>query len=109
MTKHTQSYTSGTSDKPLLGLTIGEMFDKIVEQYPDNEALVVHHQEVRYTYHELQAQVYQCARGLMATGLKKRDRIGIWSPINSEWVILQLADQSDRRNPGKHQSRLSAS
>jgi len=44
MTKHTQSYTSGTSDKPILGLTIGEMFDKIVEQYPDNEALVVHHQ-----------------------------------------------------------------
>jgi len=40
MTKHLRSYTSGTSDKPLLGLTIGEMFDQIVEQYPDNEVPV---------------------------------------------------------------------
>ena len=91
MTKHIQSYTCGTSDKPLLGLTIGEMFDNIVEQYPDNEALVLRHQEVRYTYRELQAQVNLCARGLMATGLKKGVRIGIWSPNNAEWVIIQLA------------------
>ncbi len=52
MTQHVQSYTSGTSDKPLLGLTIGEMFDQIVEQYSDNEALVVRHQNLRYTYRE---------------------------------------------------------
>jgi fatty-acyl-CoA synthase len=91
MTKHVQSYTCGTSDKPLLGLTIGEMFDQIVKQYPEKEALVVRHQKVRYTYCELQAQVNQCARGLMATSLKKSDRIGIWSPNNAEWVIIQLA------------------
>lgn len=91
MSKHVQSYTSGPSDKPLLGLTIGEMFDQIVEQYPENEALVVRHQNLRYTYQELQAQVNQCARGLMAIGLKKGDRIGIWSPNNAEWVIVQFA------------------
>ncbi|MBW8010978.1 MAG: AMP-binding protein [Chloroflexi bacterium] len=91
MSQHVQSYTSGTSDKPLLGLTIGEMFDQIVEQYPDNEALVVRHQNLRYTYQELQAQVNQCARGLMAIGMEKGDRIGIWSPNNAEWVIIQFA------------------
>ena len=91
ITKHVRSYTSGTSDKPLLGLTIGEMFDQIVEQYPDNEALVVRHQNLRYTYRELQAQVNQCARSLIAVGLKKGDRIGIWSPNNAEWVIIQFA------------------
>ena len=77
MTKHVQSYTSGASDKPLLGLTIGEMFDQIVEQYPDNEALVVGHQNLRYTYRELQQQVNQCARGLLATGLL--GLLGVWS------------------------------
>ncbi len=91
MTKHLRSYTSGTSDKPLLGLTIGEMFDQIVEQYPDNEALVVRHQNLRYTYRQLQAQVNRCARSLLAAGLKKGDRIGIWSPNNAEWVIIQFA------------------
>jgi fatty-acyl-CoA synthase len=91
MTKHVQSYTSGASDKPLLGLTIGEMFDQIVAQYPTNEALVVRHQKVRYSYLELQSHVNQCARGLLATGLKKGDRIGIWSPNHAEWVIMQFA------------------
>lgn len=91
MTKHVQSYTSGASDKPLLGLTIGKMFDQIVAQYPSNEALVVRHQKVRYSYLELQVQVNQCARGLLATGLKKGDRIGIWSPNHAEWVIMQFA------------------
>ena len=91
MARHLQSYTSGASERPLLGLTIGEMFDGIVEQYPDNDALVVRHQQVRYTYRELQAQVDQCARGLIATGVKKGDRVGIWSPNNAEWVIIQFA------------------
>jgi len=91
MARHLQSYTSGAGERPLLGLTIGEMFDGIVEQYPDNDALVVRHQQVRYTYRELQAQVDQCARGLIATGVKKGDRVGIWSPNNAEWVIIQFA------------------
>ena len=91
MARHLRSYTSGAGERPLLGLTIGEMFDGIVEQYPDNDALVVRHQQVRYTYRELQAQVDQCARGLIATGVKKGDRVGIWSPNNAEWVIIQFA------------------
>jgi len=91
MTMHAWSYVSGVSDKPLLGLTIGEMFNQIVEQYPDNEALVVRHQNLRYSYRQLQTQVDRCARGLLASGLKKGDRVGIWSPNNAEWVILQFA------------------
>lgn len=85
------SYTSGTSDKPLLGLTIGDMFDKTVSTYPDNEALVSVHQNLRFTYKQLQAQVNRFARALMALGLPKGSRIGIWSPNNAEWVITQFA------------------
>jgi fatty-acyl-CoA synthase len=85
------SYVSGTSDVPLLGCTIGEMFDEIVAQYPDQEALVVRHQGVRYTYRQLQVEVDRCARGLMALGLQKGERIGIWSPNRAEWTITQFA------------------
>lgn len=91
VTKRVWSYTSGTSDKPLLGLTIGDMFDQIVERYPDNEALVVRHQNLRYTYRQLQQQVNHCARALMAIGVQKGERIGIWSPNNAEWAITQFA------------------
>ncbi len=91
MTKKLFSYVSGTSDKPLLGITIGDLFDQIAAQFPDNEALVSRHQNLRLTYRELQQQVNQCARGLIKLGLQKGERLGIWSPNNAEWTITQFA------------------
>ncbi|HLZ59030.1 MAG TPA: AMP-binding protein [Ktedonosporobacter sp.] len=85
------SYTSGTSDTPLLGLTIGDMFDQTVEKYPDHPALIARQQGIRLTYHELQVQVNQCAKGLMQLGFQKGQRIGIWSPNRAEWCITQFA------------------
>ena len=85
------SYTSGTSDTPLLGLTIGDLFDQTVEKYPDHPALISRHQLIRLTYRELQAQVNQCAKGLMALGIQKGQRVGIWSPNRAEWCITQFA------------------
>ncbi len=85
------SYVSGTSDKPLLGITIGDLFDQIVARFPDNEAVISRHQNLRLTYRELQTQVNQCARGLIKLGLQKGDRVGMWSPNNAEWSIAQLA------------------
>ena len=91
MTQRVTSYVSGASDKPLLGLTIGDLFDQIVAQYPDNEALVSRHQGLRYTYRELKAQVDQAARGFLQLGLEKGERIGIWAPNCAEWAITQFA------------------
>jgi fatty-acyl-CoA synthase len=91
VTRSVASYVSGTSDIPLLGCTIGEMFDQIVAEYPDQEALIVRHQELRYTYRQLQVEVDRCARGLIALGLQKGQRIGIWSPNRAEWTIIQFA------------------
>ena len=85
------SYTSGPSKEPLIGNTIGRFFDEIVHQYPRHEALVVRHQNIRWTYKQLQEQVNRCAKGLIVIGLKKGERIGIWSPNRSEWLVTQLA------------------
>lgn len=85
------SYTSATSDTPLLGMTIGDMFDETVEKYPDNPALIVRQQDIRLNYRQLQAEVNQCAKGLMKLGLQKGQRIGIWSPNRAEWTITQFA------------------
>ena len=91
MTNQPMSYVSGTSDKPLIGATIGDYFDQVVATYPDNEALVARHQEIRWTYRQLQEQVDQCARGLLTLGLGRGDRVGIWSPNYAEWVVTQFA------------------
>jgi fatty-acyl-CoA synthase len=91
MSKLTQSYVHGASSIPLLGDTIGVHFDKAVMRWPKAEALVVRHQNVRWTYSELQREVDACAAGLLALGLEPGDRVGIWSPNNAEWVITQFA------------------
>jgi fatty-acyl-CoA synthase len=85
------SYTSGTSDVSLLGLTIGDMFDQTAGRYPDNEALVARHQGLRYTYRQLRVEVDRCARALMALGIEKGQRVGIWAPNCAEWTITQFA------------------
>jgi fatty-acyl-CoA synthase len=85
------SYTSGASDTPLLGLAIGDAFDQTVARLPDHEALVVRQQGLRYTYAQLRERVDRCARGLLALGIQKGQRVGIWAPNRAEWTILQLA------------------
>ncbi|ENV32969.1 AMP-binding protein [Acinetobacter gerneri] len=88
---HGLSYANGTSKEPLLGMTIPEKFDMACEQYADHEALVSCQQNVRLTYRQLQAKVNAFACSLLKMGLKKGDRIGIWSPNCVEWTITQFA------------------
>ena len=85
------SYVSGTSDTPLLYLTVGQALDAAVARAPDQPALIVRHQGVRWSYRELAARVDELARGLLALGLEPGDRVGIWSPNNAEWVLTQFA------------------
>ncbi len=85
------SYASGTSSFPLLGMTIGEMVNSIAEKYPENEAVVSVHQNIRWTYREFLERVNQVARGLMGLGVEKGDRVGIWAMNHAEWVVVQFA------------------
>jgi fatty-acyl-CoA synthase len=85
------SYVHGASQQPLIGKTIGQMFDAACQQHGSQEALMVRHQGVRWSYAELQEQVDRLACGLIRLGLKPGDRIGIWSQNNAEWVLTQFA------------------
>ena len=91
MTPQAMSYVSGASANPLLGLTIGAQLDRTAARFPDNEALVVRQQDVRWSYGALTEKVDAFAAGLLALGLEPGDRIGIWSPNNSEWTVTQFA------------------
>lgn len=91
MSKPLPSYTSSTAEKPLIGMTIGDKFDEIANTYPDNDALIVLHQNVHWSYRELQQRANQCARALLSMGVRKGDRVGVWSPNCSEWTVSQIA------------------
>src|ERR1700726_580627 len=85
------SYVHGASGTPFIGDTIGVHFDRIAERFGDHDALIVRHQQIRWTYRQLKERVDAFAAGLLAIGLKRGDRIGVWSPNNAEWVITQFA------------------
>jgi len=85
------SYVHGASDTPFIGDTIGVHFDRMVGRFAERHALIVRHQQIRWTYRELKQQVDAFAAGLLALGFKRGDRVGIWSPNSAEWVITQFA------------------
>ena len=85
------SYSSGTSAVPLLGETIGANLERTVALFGDREALVSCHQNLRFTYTEFNDAVDVLARALMAKGLARGDRLGLWSPNYAEWAMVQYA------------------
>jgi fatty-acyl-CoA synthase len=83
------SYASGTSEVGLLGETIGENLDRTVARFGDREAMVDVASGRRWTYAQFSAAVDEVARGLLAIGVRKGDRVGIWAPNRPEWVLVQ--------------------
>ncbi len=91
MTSALPSYVHGAMSVPLLGETIGSNLDRIADRHGNCPALIVRSQGVRLTYRELRERADGFAAGLLALGLRKGDRVGIWSLNNAEWVITQFA------------------
>lgn len=85
------SYAAGPRDRALLEETIGENFERTVARYPANEALVEVATGRRWTYRELNAEIDALAKALMASGIDKGDRVGIWAPNCAEWTMFQFA------------------
>lgn len=85
------SYVFGSSNTPLLGETIGQNLKNTVLKYPEQIALIVRHQNKQFTYQQLWDYTSQVAKGLLANGVQKGDRVGIWAPNCYEWVMLQYA------------------
>ena len=87
----TQSYMTGEGTGQLLYETIGACFDRIAERHADQSALIVRHQNIRWSYRELRREVDRLAAGLLSLGVEPGDRVGIWGPNSVEWVVTQLA------------------
>ncbi|MBC2682049.1 AMP-binding protein [Corynebacterium sp. 4HC-13] len=85
------SYAKGPTEVPLLEETLGQNLARIVDKYPDNEAIVDFHGDIHMTYQEFHRKVQRLASGLYAAGYRKGDRIGIWSPNRWEWSVVQYA------------------
>jgi fatty-acyl-CoA synthase len=85
------SYVHGVGGKPLVGETIGAALSRAAMLYRDRPALVSRHQNIRWSYAELNERAERLATGLLALGLVPGDRIGIWAPTCAEWTLTQFA------------------
>uniref|UniRef100_A0A671YHS4 Medium-chain acyl-CoA ligase ACSF2, mitochondrial n=1 Tax=Sparus aurata TaxID=8175 RepID=A0A671YHS4_SPAAU len=84
-------YAHGTSSTTLLHYTVGETLQRAVERWPDREAMAFLEQGVRKTFAEFQQDVDKASAGLLALGLTKGDRLGMWGPNTYEWIVFQFA------------------
>ncbi|MDP7478219.1 MAG: AMP-binding protein, partial [Vicinamibacterales bacterium] len=85
------SYVHGASPVALLGETIGSNLRRTVDRCGDREALVAPTQDYRATYRQLWHATTRLAKALMARGVERGDRVGVWSPNRFEWVVIQYA------------------
>src|SRR5438094_9392587 len=79
------SYAHGVANVPLIGKTIGDLLDEVAARYGENEALVSVFENRRLAYSVFKEEVDRCARALMALGVEKGDRVGIWSTNCAAW------------------------
>jgi fatty-acyl-CoA synthase len=87
----TESRAQGASSPALIEQTIGANLRATARSHPQREALVSCAQDLRQTYAELDAAVDDVTRALLAAGIGKGDRVGLWSPNCAEWTHLQFA------------------
>jgi fatty-acyl-CoA synthase len=87
----TLSHTRGESDPPLIEATIGDNFEATASRFAEREALVDVQQGRRWTYAALRDDVDTLARALLADGVSKGDRVGIWAPNCWQWTLVQYA------------------
>src|SRR5689334_888239 len=86
-----ESYAQGENEPALLEETIGANFERTVAAFPDGEALVEFATGRRWTWRELDHDVDLLARGLIAAGIEKGDRVGMWGPNSARWTLTQFA------------------
>jgi fatty-acyl-CoA synthase len=86
-----QAYAHGPSPVSLLGETIGDALNRAADRHGDRDALISCHQQIQWTYAELLSEVNRVARALLALGVDRGDRVGLWSPNHAEWVLTQYA------------------
>jgi fatty-acyl-CoA synthase len=85
----TLSYSRGPN-RPLLELTIGDLLHRTADRFPDRLAIASCHQSKRLTWAELSAEADRAARGLWSLGIRRGDRVGIWSTNCIDWIVMHM-------------------
>ncbi len=80
------------TERPILReQTLGQILDEAIATNPDGDAVVYADRDYRLTYTEFGDRVDRMAKGLMALGVQKGEKVAIWATNVPDWVTLQFA------------------
>jgi len=84
------SYVRGTTDDALKFMTVSALLDRAVERFGGRDAVIFAATGERLSWHDLKRRSDDVAAGLLALGVQRGDRVGIWAPNCVEWLLVQL-------------------
>jgi fatty-acyl-CoA synthase len=84
------SYVSGVTDEPLRFITVPQLLDEAVQTAGAKDAAVFVADGQRLSWHDLRRRSDEVAAGLLALGITRGDRVGIWAPNCVEWLLVQF-------------------
>ena len=87
----TLSYVSGSTDEPLRFITLSQQLDKTVSRHGPRDAAIFDAENLRLSWYDLKQRADEMAAGLLALGLRRGNRVGIWAPNRHEWIVTQFA------------------
>ena len=87
----TLSYVSGSADEPLRFITLHQVLDKTVGLHGSRDAAIFDGEGMRLSWYDLKQKADELAAGLLALGLRRGNRVGIWAPNRHEWLVTQFA------------------
>ena len=85
-----RSYVSGATDDPLKYLTIPELLDRACARHGGRTAAIFDAEGLRLSWYDLRKRSNDVAAALLALGIGRGDRVGIWAPNRAEWLYVQF-------------------
>jgi len=86
----TRSYVAGATDDPLKFMTIPQLLDRACARFSSRPAAIFADAHLRLSWYDLRARADDVAAGLLALGIGRGDRVGIWAPNRAEWLYVQF-------------------
>src|SRR5215470_19244072 len=84
-----QAYVAGPTDDALKFMTIQQLLDRACARHGASDAAIFAAQNETMSWYDLRKRADDVAAGLLALGIKRGDRVGIWAPNRAEWLYVQ--------------------
>jgi fatty-acyl-CoA synthase len=84
------SYVAGPAEDALKFMTISQLLDRACARFGPGDAAIFAASGARLSWYDLRERADEVAASLLALGIGRGDRVGIWAPNRVEWLMVQF-------------------